>query len=80
MVSLQSQNQLFESRLSKLENFLRESDFLKNEVLINLEIKDPKCSAILGEMLSKLVLEKVYSPSSFLISSFYIEPIKYFSS
>lgn len=68
------QNQKY--KILSLSNLLFDSTlFFK---IIDLEIKDPKCSFYLPKLLNKVFSETRYKPDNFILTSYYKEAIKPF--
>ena len=66
-------------KLNKLEDFLYHPVLINSDVLINLEIKDNMVCEPLFDLLLELWEDEIYSPDRFLISSYNIKSVKYFS-
>lgn len=68
-------------KVLRLDHLLQNwSDLQKSDVLINLEVKDPNCSTILGELLKKMNSLGIYQFNRFLVSSYHPEVINHFFS
>lgn len=66
-------------KIPKLIDILKHPKVYMSDVLINIEIKDLRSHEKVGDMISELVDEGLYTPDRFLISSYLYDPLMYFT-
>jgi len=66
-------------KIPQLKSVLRHPKVYNSDVLINIDIKDTNSSEDIGDILTDLIEEGLYSPDRFMVSSESIEVLCYFA-